>query len=346
MRSVREETKKQMKLLLKLVEGIQGNKGGGLEFAVRLSDLMDKWMQGCDNMEAVKDKLVMEQLIKTLPSYVRIWVKERKPKTSKEAGECADDYFQARGPGLDSSNGKQSYGTSGRVRRLCHGCGRSGHKIKDCPTTKTAGLLATSTGNGGSGSRRTERGKKDIECYNCHEKGHYSSYCPHNAMFCGQNNTQQGSGIMRSGTVEGKYVKNILLDTGCSRTLVHQKLVSKETFLEGRATTVCCAHGDTVLYPLARVHMEVEGKPIEVEAALSDRLPVGVLLGTDVYRCGSIVGYRCVPTSRAINPTEFWSRRTRGTRAINPTEFWSRRTREDHGNNDKSRSTDTEGTEG
>ena len=28
--------------------------------------------------------------------------------------------------------------------------------------------------------------------------------------------------------------------------------------------------------------MEVEGKPIEVEAAVSDRLPVGVLLGTDV----------------------------------------------------------------
>ena len=43
-----------------------------------------------------------------------------------------------------------------------------------------------------------------------------------------------------------------------------------------------CAHGDTVLYLLARVHMEVEGKPIEVEAAVSDRLLVGVLLGTDV----------------------------------------------------------------
>ena len=42
------------------------------EFAVRLSDLMDKWMQGCDNVEAVKDNLVMEQLIETLPSYVCI----------------------------------------------------------------------------------------------------------------------------------------------------------------------------------------------------------------------------------------------------------------------------------
>ena len=101
-------------------------------------------------------------------------------------------------------------------------------------------------------------------------------------MFCGQNNTQEESGIMTSRTVEGKYVKNILLDTGSSRTLVHQILVPEEAFLEGNATTVCCAHGDTVLYHLAKVHMEVEGKPIEVQAAVSDHLPVGVLLGTDV----------------------------------------------------------------
>ena len=87
---------------------------------------------------------------------------------------------------------------------------------------------------------------------------------------------------MRSGTVEGKYVKNILLDTGCSRTLVHRKLVPEEVLLKGKATMVCCAHGDTVLYHLAKVHMEVEGKPIEVEADVSDHLPVGVLLGTDV----------------------------------------------------------------
>ena len=73
-----------------------------------------------------------------------------------------------------------------------------------------------------------------------------------------------------------------VLDTGCSRALVHWKVVPKEEFLEERATVVCCAHGDTVSYPLAKVRMEVEGNqqklrllcPIEVEAALSDCLPV------------------------------------------------------------------------
>ena len=44
---------------------------------------------------------------------------------------------------------------------------------------------------GGNGSRPTDRfgnngGRhlKDIDCFNCHKKGHYSSNCPQNAMLC------------------------------------------------------------------------------------------------------------------------------------------------------------------
>ena len=43
-----------------------------------------------------------------------------------------------------------------------------------------------------------------------------------------------------------------------------------------------CTHGDTVLYPLALVHLEIKGHWIDVEAALSDTLPMSVLLGMDV----------------------------------------------------------------
>ena len=43
----------------------------------------------------------------------------------------------------------------------------------------------------------------------------------------------------------GKPVDNILLDTGCSRTLVHQSLVPKEKLLEGEAVAIRCAHGDS-----------------------------------------------------------------------------------------------------
>ena len=89
-------------------------------------------------------------------------------------------------------------------------------------------------------------------------------------------------GGLIEGLVEGQEVKNILLDTGCSRTLVRKDLVPEEKFLCGRAIMICCAHGDTSLYPLARVKMVVNGKTIEVEAAAAEKLPMAVLLGTDV----------------------------------------------------------------
>ena len=38
--------------------------------------------------------------------------------------------------------------------------------------------------------------------------------------------------VVRRGTVEGQKMNNILLDTGCSRTLVHQNLVPKEKMEE------------------------------------------------------------------------------------------------------------------
>jgi len=66
------------------------------ELSARLQDLADKWTQGCRSREELKDLIVLEQLVSTLPENVRIWVKERKLKTSAEAGQLADDYAQAR----------------------------------------------------------------------------------------------------------------------------------------------------------------------------------------------------------------------------------------------------------
>jgi hypothetical protein len=40
--------------------------------------------------------MVREQLLNMLPEDVWLWVYERKPKTSAEAGALAEDYMQAR----------------------------------------------------------------------------------------------------------------------------------------------------------------------------------------------------------------------------------------------------------
>ena len=58
--------------------------------------------------------------------------------------------------------------------------------------------------------------------------------------------------MSRAGMVEGRRVGGILLDTGCTQTLVRQDLVPEEKRIEG-TTQIRCAHGDIISYPLAEV---------------------------------------------------------------------------------------------
>ena len=40
--------------------------------------------------------VVKEQFVEVLLDIVRVWVKERKPRTSEEAGKLTEDYRQTR----------------------------------------------------------------------------------------------------------------------------------------------------------------------------------------------------------------------------------------------------------
>jgi len=76
---------------------------------------------------------------------------------------------------------------------------------------------------------------------------------PSDAMFCkSEGCDQQANQPFRcQGLVEGQFVEDIVLDTGCSRTLVKGDLVSKENLILESVITVQCAHGDVVLYLVA-----------------------------------------------------------------------------------------------
>ena len=74
--------------------------------------------------------------------------------------------------------------------------------------------------------------------------------------------------------------------------------------LPGETTTIHCAHGDKVLYPVARLNLEVEGVPVAIKAAVAKNPPVSVLLGTDVPELGKLLGLkpksRCSERQRAL----------------------------------------------
>ena len=66
------------------------------ELVVRLEDLVRKWAKNCESVDELRDTLVLEQLMNTLPEDVRIFVRERKPRSSAEAGALANDFVAAR----------------------------------------------------------------------------------------------------------------------------------------------------------------------------------------------------------------------------------------------------------
>ena len=96
-------------------------------------------------------------------------------------------------------------------------------------------------------------------------------------------------GHKQSGIFEGNEVQDIMLEMGCTRTMVRGDFVSRDKIFEGKSAVVRCTHGDTVLYPLAQVCMKVDGCVINTVAAVTDTLPMAVLLGVDVPELSSLL---------------------------------------------------------
>ena len=72
--------------------------------------------------------------------------------------------------------------------------------------------------------------------------------------------------------------------------MMKQYLVWESIIIEGDAVTIWCAHGDTVLYHMTQLQLEVDEIPACVEAAVSKSLPMPVLLGTDVAELHQLLG--------------------------------------------------------
>ena len=125
-----------------------------------------------------------------------------------------------------------------------------------------------------------------LRCFTCDGKGHTSKQCLSKTLFCGNQNKpsfgDKGTVVHCQGFVNGLLVNDLLLDIGCSKTIVWRDLVGEEQWLEEESTIIQCAHGDAIAYPLAEVQLQIQGKSVLVRAAVSDTLPQLALVGTDV----------------------------------------------------------------
>ena len=196
---------------------------------------------------------------------------ERKSKSSAEAAGFADDYLQARKQSKEPTTSVVEQ--QAKTKPQCNFCGRLGHIEKFCglrPTenaVKTDSMLKTENAEKkdktASLCKNRDQWRQGVKCLNCGDKEHIARESPRNSILCVDTKlrahvhrpSRQRQGIARSGFMEGHPVDDILLDTGCSRTVVHRDLVPEERWLEGEAVTIYCAHGDTVFYLLDTVEL-------------------------------------------------------------------------------------------
>lgn len=101
-----------------------GQERNTFELVTKLSDLAEKWLNGCTIVEAVVEKVIVEQLVESMPRDLKIWIRNRKP----DSGEDAGDYTHAHQQQLQVSSRVFSHTDP----RRCHVCWKPGHLMRDC----------------------------------------------------------------------------------------------------------------------------------------------------------------------------------------------------------------------
>ena len=148
------------------------------DVSIRLGDQANKWLKGLTTVEQVKEAIVLEQLLYTLGPSVRVWVKERKPKTALEAGQLPDDYSEARKqtakesrPGVDLASPASSE--------------KPTRHDQEQPDKEEGDKRSAKERHYSRSGYRNKDHHSHVTCYNCGRQGHFASRCPEKAMYCG-----------------------------------------------------------------------------------------------------------------------------------------------------------------
>ena len=150
-----------------------------------------------------------------------------------------------------------------------------------------------------------KRDLKNIDCFNCHQKGHYSFKCPSKALFCGVKRAGKWNpGVKRGG--KGKPTQTGVKSGGkWNPTQPGVTSGGKWNPIQTGVKRAGAVEGNSVKnIPLDTAQVEVAGgQSLEVTAAVSETLPMDVLLETDVPEFDMLLGQNIVKHAEATAVT-------------------------------------------
>ena len=250
-----------------------------VQWARRTRRYLDRWMavgKATKDPEKILEQFTMERLLDAMSLELQAWLKERKPKDSIELATLANEHVQARkGPLIDGKYVNVS--KRGNFHRKPNSIPTEDVQKPEKPVPRKPEV-----------TKEDRRNK--MKCYKCQEIGHISYDCPQ------LNKKRSDKGYLCMTPLNSPddctacYVKGfiaekpalMLVDTGCSRTLVHRKYVNKVNEI-GEKMTVLTATGERVIIPLAWVIIKRDGGVYRELVGVAENLPVDCLLGRSSY---------------------------------------------------------------
>ncbi|KAM5126977.1 LOW QUALITY PROTEIN: uncharacterized protein ACMZJ9_020963 [Mantella aurantiaca] len=262
-----------------------------------------QWTLGLtkNSYEALEDLMVQDQLLCICPADVQQFVLERKPESATVAAELADTFVTTRVPDTRRSVPPSWRGgqpntphippapvsrppqrspapaavprTEVPGRLTCHFCRRAGHLQFNCPerrSTPSAPGPPVPTPRQAQPASRTP------------QPGSSSS-----VLFAGGQEIHPMTSNHQLVTVNNQLVTGFR-DTGADVTLVQAHLVPTESIIPDKYLTLTGLGGTLSHIPQARVTLDWGVGVQEKVVGLLDKLPVPVLLGTDL---GKLVSY-------------------------------------------------------
>ncbi|XP_070191283.1 uncharacterized protein [Littorina saxatilis] len=256
------------------------------EHITKLERYLDKWVElaECDqDVKDLKDLLVREQVLDTLPPDLAVHIRDRDPKSAKEIGMIANTYQQSR------SNVKTS---STYVKPEKRRSPQEETRIA-APSTKPANQTLKAK----LSDAEREKLRASGCCFICKLQGHVSRFCPNKRdtagavsskkdtletpilleKLCGNCKEKKCAEVVPV-KLNGTIV-NALRDTGCTGIIVSKKFVPKEAYSAKMKETTLAEKDSKKMYHTAVVHIDSPYFVSETEVTVMDDPIYPVLIG-------------------------------------------------------------------